>query len=147
MATRIGLLHQGRLAQVGTPADLYERPISRYVATFMGNENVFPAHQTAPGQIEIDGIGLLAAPVSVPAAPFWIAIRPERLRLAETHPNAIVLTAAYFGDSAHYTLRLDAGATIRLIQPLGAGFGTGLLAADARTAVSLPPEALTILAE
>src|SRR5207244_887733 len=36
MATRIGLLHQGRLVQVGTPTDVYERPASRYVAEFMG---------------------------------------------------------------------------------------------------------------
>ena len=35
MATRIGLLHQGRLEQVGTPAEVYERPASRYVAAFM----------------------------------------------------------------------------------------------------------------
>ena len=42
MATRIGLLHAGRLAQVGTPAEIYERPASRYVAAFMGAANILP---------------------------------------------------------------------------------------------------------
>ena len=44
---RIGLLHDGRLAQVGTPAELYERPASRYVAGFMGNDNVLPARRAS----------------------------------------------------------------------------------------------------
>ncbi len=43
MATRIGLLEKGRLAQVGTPMEIYERPVSRSVAAFMGAANILPA--------------------------------------------------------------------------------------------------------
>ena len=77
MATRIGLLHNGRLAQVGTPADLYERPATRYVAAFMGNDNILAATALGPGQIDIEGVGPLQTDNPVPTTPFWIAIRPE----------------------------------------------------------------------
>ena len=45
---RIGLLEKGRLAQVGTPTDIYERPASRSVAAFMGAANILPGpdHRT-----------------------------------------------------------------------------------------------------
>lgn len=150
MATRIGLLENGRLAQIGTPADLYERPATRYVAAFMGNDNVLAATRLAAETIQIDGIGPLIVTTPIPSAPFWVAIRPERLRLAQ--PGALntahgtIITAAYFGDSADYAIRLDAGAMLQLVQPLSAGFGTGLLAPGSPVTVSLPADALTILA-
>ena len=49
MATRIGLLEQGRLAQVGTPTEIYERPVTRSVAAFMGAANILPARVREPG--------------------------------------------------------------------------------------------------
>ena len=115
----------------------------------MGNDNVFPATSRAAHQIDIDGIGSLHTAAAPPIAPFWIAIRPERLRLTDgpapnTAPGTI-LTAAYFGDSADYAIRLAAGATLQLVQPLSAGFGTGLLAPGTHVTVALPPDALTIL--
>ncbi len=151
MATRIGLLHHGCLAQVGTPAELYERPASRYVAGFMGNDNVMPARALDSSHIEIDGIGPIETHVPAPTTAFWVAIRPERLRLTDTPgrnaASGTVLTAAYFGDSADYAIRLDAGATLQLVQPLSHGFGRGLLAPGTAITVSIPAEALTILAE
>jgi putrescine transport system ATP-binding protein len=149
MATRIGLLENGRLAQIGTPADLYERPTTRYVAAFMGNDNVFPATRLAADQVEIDGIGRLQTTAPSPVTPFWVAIRPERLRLInDPAPNTApgtILTAAYFGDSADYAIRLDAGATLQLVQPLGAGFGIGLLSPGTTVTVAMPSDALTVL--
>ena len=151
MATRIGLLHNGRLAQIGTPAELYERPASRYVAGFMGNDNVLAARALGSGQIEIEGIGPVHTSDPAPPTPFWVAIRPERLRLdPDATLNAAagtILTSAYFGDSADYAIRLAAGATLQLVQPLSAGFGPGLLAPGTPITVSFPPEALTILSE
>ena len=151
MATRIGLLHEGRLAQIGTPADLYERPATRYVAGFMGNDNVLPARVIGPGQIDIEGVGPTHTNSPTPTTPFWIAIRPERLRLMHPQlPDTIcgqIMTAGYFGDSADYAIRLDHGATLQLVQPLSAGVGAGLLTPGTQVSVALPPEALTILSE
>ena len=80
MATRIGLLHRGRLAQVGAPAELYERPASRYVAGFMGNDNVLPA-VVRDGRLELEGIGPAEASGAAPEGKLWVALRPERLRI------------------------------------------------------------------
>ena len=109
MATRIGLLHEGRLAQVGTPAELYERPASRYVAGFMGNDNVLPARCCAPGppaRLEIEGSARREArPGRAVRGAVWVALRPERLRIAagasagrEPAPAARWRTSAYLGD-------------------------------------------------
>ena len=57
MATRIGLLEGGRLAQVGTPTEIYERPVSRSVAAFMGAANILPARVRGPGVLDVAGSG------------------------------------------------------------------------------------------
>ena len=153
MATRIGLLHGGRLEQVGTPADLYERPATRYAAAFMGNDNVLPARRLSPGHLDIDGVGAAQTDCPVPPDPFWVAIRPERLRFAHgplpvtNAATGTILTAAYFGDSADYAIRLEAGATLQLAQPLSSGVGAGLLAPGAKVTLTFPPDALTLLPE
>ncbi len=127
VATRIGLLHDGRLAQVGTPADLYERPVSRYVAGFMGNDNVLPARILDPGPpatLELEGIGPAQAACPAAPGPLWVALRPERLRIAPgttRGPNracGTVADAAYFGDSADYRVALDSGTDLQVTEPL-----------------------------
>ncbi|MBC7801797.1 MAG: ABC transporter ATP-binding protein, partial [Gemmatimonadaceae bacterium] len=101
MATRIGLLHQGTLAQVGTPADIYERPASRYVAAFMGAANILPATVRPDGGIEIDGIGPAHAG-GVPGTTLHVALRPERLRIvpapADGAPGTVI-ESAYRGST------------------------------------------------
>ena len=85
MATRIGLLHQGRLAQVGPPAEIYERPASRYVAAFMGGANILAATVRDAGPdavLDVQGVGPVQASGPAPVSgALHIALRPERLRL------------------------------------------------------------------
>ena len=67
MADRIGVMHQGRMAQVGTPRALYETPASRFVATFIGSANVLDGRPAGTG-FEVPGIGTLrlGGPGSLP---------------------------------------------------------------------------------
>ncbi len=66
LGARVGVLHGGRLAQVGTPEELYECPQSRFVATFVGRASFLPARLVAAGD------GLAAAPVAAAATdPPW----------------------------------------------------------------------------
>ncbi len=159
MATRIGLLHQGRLAQVGTPADIYERPASRYVAEFMGAANILPATVRTAGAratLDLDGIGPTQAASTAPGpagSALHVALRPERLRIAlsaatgvNTAPGTVV-DSAYRGGTVDHHVRLDGGATLLVSQPLGDGVGAGLLAPGSAVAVSWPPEACVLLAE
>ncbi len=157
MATRIGLLHQGRLAQVGTPAALYERPASRYVAGFMGNDNVLPAvvrEAGPPSLLDIEGVGMAQADAAAPVgAVIWVALRPERLRIEAgqraglNHACGTVAEHAYFGDTADYTVRLPGGAALQVAQPLRHGIGGGLIPAGTAVTVSWAADACVLLRE
>ncbi len=157
MATRIGLLHQGRLAQVGTPAALYERPASRYVAGFMGNDNVLPAvvrEAGPPCVLDVEGVGAAQADAAMPVgAAVWVALRPERLRIEAAqrtgvnHACGTVAESAYFGDAADYTVALPGGRALQVAQPLGHGIGAGLIPPGTPVSVSWAADACVLLRE
>ena len=150
IATRIGLLHRGRLEQVGTPAEIYEHPASRYVAEFMGAANILPARVLAPGPdavLHVEGIGPIQA--SGPASPGTaaVALRPERLRLGPG-PNAApgtVERSAYKGNTVEHEVRLQGGPALLVSQPLQDGLGAPLPRGSEVT-VSWHPTACIMLA-
>lgn len=91
MSDRIVLLRQGRIEQTGTPQDLFDRPISRFAAAFMGVENI-PSGRVAGGGakgrpvlVEIGRRRLTAQPAPgvamAPGEPVFQAIRAEHVRL------------------------------------------------------------------
>ena len=83
MADRIGVLNQGRLVQIGTPADIYDRPATTFVATLVGSPriNLLDAHFEA-GAIVVDRSELrLSMPGAALPAKLLIGIRPEDVKL------------------------------------------------------------------
>lgn len=90
MSDRICLMRAGRIAQIGTPRELYDRPANRYVADFVGRANILAgkvAQAAAGGRARVvlggDVTVEVAAPVPVAAGQeVEVAIRPESLRLA-----------------------------------------------------------------
>ena len=158
MATRIGLLHAGRLAQVGTPADIYERPASRYVAAFMGAANILPARVVRAGAmavLDLDGIGPAHAASPAPCAvggALHVALRPERLRIAPGAAEGVntaagvVADSAYRGGTVDHQVRLPGGATLLVSRPLGDGISAGLLPPGSAVVVSWQPDACVLLA-
>jgi spermidine/putrescine ABC transporter ATP-binding subunit len=104
MADRIALLDHGKIAQLGRPRDLYERPESRFVADFVGQMNFFEGHRRGEG-FDVAGLGLLPAqdldalPEGAAAS---LAVRPERVVLsADSAPGALaasVVGSAYMGQ-------------------------------------------------
>lgn len=118
LSDRIALFDQGRIAQLGTGRELYDRPRSMFVSSFIGNSNFLPVRVTASsgGTASIccpDGFTLEGVPVAgsggtgEPA----LMVRPERIRL-DTNPGtagigAVVTDAAFLGESIFYTLRTD----------------------------------------
>ena len=114
MADRIALLQAGRIAQLGRPRELYERPDNRFVADFIGQTNFIEGVRRGAG-LEVPGLGTLPAanagdvPEGSAAA---LAIRPERIVLtAEPADRALAGTvdgAAYLGQDVILHLRLDA---------------------------------------
>src|SRR5690606_18933400 len=156
MADRIALLNAGRIAQLGTPRALYERPASRFVADFIGVMNFFEGRLTGAdagvAEIEIDGLGRLRGdaggsggsdgglPRSAPmvGAAATLAVRPERVRLSleppqESLPNGlsgVVLDITYLGQDLMVHVGLTGGRA-PLIARLGAG-------SDVAAPLSLP---------
>jgi putative spermidine/putrescine transport system ATP-binding protein len=105
MSDRIAVFNVGRVEQVGTPADVYERPATDFVAGFVGASNVLE--------------GSAAASLLGSAAP--VTIRPEKIRLAEpgTEPTDGEVAAPgeirdvrYLGSDTRYRVALDAGADL-----------------------------------
>ena len=156
IATRIGLLRAGRLAQVGTPADIYERPASRYVAGFMGMANILPATLRAAGPeavLDVEGIGGVQASGpfgGTPGQAMHLALRPERLRISAGAPTGLnsvagtVDSSAYRGGAVDHAVRLPGGAMLSVAQLLGDG-SAAAFAPGCAVMVSWAPDACVLL--
>lgn len=133
VASRIGVMDAGRLEQVATPRELYEAPVSRWIAEFVGDVNLFE------GQIESREAGRLAVSTRVagtimvaePRQPITktvvaVAIRPEKVKLSRRAPvsdegnahsinrlEGIVTGVSYLGGITTYKVKLDSGAMVR----------------------------------
>ena len=82
VADRIAVMDRGRLAQVAPPAEVYERPNSRWVADFVGEVTLIEGRLDAGGEIESALGRLRAAPGEArPGDKVWLALRPEKLRI------------------------------------------------------------------
>ncbi|MGH6891890.1 MAG: ABC transporter ATP-binding protein [Dongiaceae bacterium] len=109
LADRIALLDRGKIVQLATPRELYDRPVNRFAADFIGLMN-FVDGKVAQGGFEAPGLGRLPAPNGVADGPAALAVRPERVRLTDTaEGNAIggqVEGAAFLGQDviAHITV-------------------------------------------
>ena len=121
-ADRIAVMDGGRIAQCGTPQEIYDYPATRFVAKFIGRTNLFEGHLVVdlPGTAEIACEGGLririghgvTGPTGMPCA---AAVRPEKLivskretRLANDFAGQIE-ALVYFGDSTRVDIRLASG--------------------------------------
>jgi putrescine transport system ATP-binding protein len=132
LSSRIGLMNHGEIIQTGTPSEIYEYPISRFVAEFIGSINTFEGKliEDEPSYVRIQ-CDELEAPIyvdhgvsSAPGATVWAAIRPEKITISREKPDAadnwvaaVVHDMAYMGDMSIYLLRLDSGRIVRVTQP------------------------------
>ena len=109
MANRVAIFNDGKIVQAGTPADVYERPRSRFVADFVGSSNVLPPEFAAAhgGQRA------------------WTSLRPEKISLLA--PGA-VLPAGHHSASARVTAVQYQGAINRVVGDVN---GTRIVAAVA----------------
>ncbi len=117
MADRIALMERGRIAQLGTPREIYDRPANLFAADFIGAMNFFDGTLTQGG-FAVPGLGLLKLPASAThrtGATAKAAIRPEKLLLETAGTGtdngfaARVETLAFYGDEVEAALRLGEG--------------------------------------
>ncbi len=158
VADRIGVMSNGRLAQVGTPAEIYERPASRWVATFVGDTNLLEGRVTAvyPSFVMVEraGMRLRVAHAPVAPGPITVALRPEKIRMAHSVPDGAfengasgtVTDIGYLGILSLYKVRLDDGLVLRATA-VNAERTSGPIHLNDRVWLSWTPEAGVLLTE
>lgn len=103
MADSLAVFNEGRIAQIGTPEDIYARPRTRFVADFVGSSNVLPPDVTRA----------LGGPAH------WASLRPESLRLTFGGPVTGTVTALrYLGAGSRVSVQI-AGAELAAFVPAG----------------------------
>jgi putrescine transport system ATP-binding protein len=129
LADRIAVMDHGKIVQIGTPAEIYEQPNSRYVADFIGNINLLEARvvTNVGGNVQMDATGtgaMVNAAQEMAVATgdtVWFAIRPEKMSVSHDPPahtgvNAVegeVWDIGYLGDVSIYHVRLAGGVTVK----------------------------------
>ena len=107
MADRIAVLRDGRLEQLATPQELYARPATRFVASFIGTANMLDGVATASG-VDVERIGSLPAGHAIaPGSPAAAVIRPEQVEVTrgDTGIRGIVADTYFLGGAS--TLAID----------------------------------------
>ncbi len=145
MSDRIAVFNKGRVEQVGTPEELYERPATRFVADFLGETNFLPGRVVGSEGFHcvVDIAGnrceATSAKPAAPEASVVIAIRPERLRLHLAAQRSDGLTGTlteivYLGSARRSVVRLAGGQDCFALQHVN----------EAETANLVPGQAVTL---
>lgn len=128
MADRIAVMSHGKVAQVATPAEIYEAPNSRFVAGFIGDVNILDGNvaATPPGQVEISvdnafTLRTATGDTRTVGSRAGFAIRPEKLRVTRNPPADVTVNAAkgeiwdiaYLGDMTVFHVKLQGGQVVK----------------------------------
>ncbi|NMY42130.1 ABC transporter ATP-binding protein [Pseudomonas sp. WS 5013] len=146
MSDRIAVMSKGRILQVGTPNEIYERPLNRTVADFIGETNFLEADPFAGGARLADGqvLSLAGMPES---GRITLAIRPERISLTDSGNLAgEVEEVVYIGTDTLYLLKVAGQSGFRVRQQNRAGSGQPL-PRGAQVRLDVPAAAIRVLGE
>jgi len=144
VSDRIIVMERGKVAQIGTPRELYERPCSEFVAGFMGEAVLFDAVALADGTVRL---GPLTIRPGTPSAPgkVRLAIRPEAWQVLAPGIGALAATVAktaYLGSARETTFETELGPVF----VASADQGSALHAGDAAS-LELGPHGHSVLAD
>lgn len=129
VSSRMAVMDSGTIVQVGTPLGVYEYPVNRYVAEFIGAVNILEGRvveRRAEGLLihaPREGIDLLIehSQLLPDGTPVNVALRPEKLLVSEQPPadglnfvRGVVSEFAYLGDISIYHVRLPGGQEVRV---------------------------------
>ncbi|MDF0493993.1 ABC transporter ATP-binding protein [Bradyrhizobium yuanmingense] len=132
MASRIGVMKSGKLAQVASPRELYEAPRSRWIAEFVGDINLFDGEsKLRDGHRLVIGTPAGALVVAEPreavgTGKLAVAIRPEKIKLSRRGPvneagretaintlEGVIADICYLGGTTTYKVKLDTGGMLQ----------------------------------
>jgi iron(III) transport system ATP-binding protein len=135
VSDQVVLMCDGRVAQGGSPEDLYERPRTEFVAAFMGEAGIFDGVCAADRRVWLGPLEVTAARAAVPGpvpGPVRVAVRPEAWRLGPATGSGLpasVLRRTYVGKAIEYILATPVGPVL--------AFSRHLAVLDAGAPVSL----------
>jgi spermidine/putrescine transport system ATP-binding protein len=117
LADVIAVMNHGRIEQQGSPAELYERPRTPFVAGFLGVSNLLEGTAAGDGRVRLESGEEVAVPPELLAGRTGrvaVGVRPEKLRLGEAGSGENALTgrlreSAYVGVSTQYVVETPAG--------------------------------------
>lgn len=126
LADRIAVMNAGKIEQIGTPQDIYNRPANPFVASFIGEINLYPS--SSP----------LAQTLGAPAGGH-LAFRPEKVRPDPAGLPGKVVYSSYLGSKNQVTLQLDSGEEVKAWLPDYHAEGARLaIAVDERDLLRFP---------
>ena len=126
LSDRVVVMSEGKIAQIGTPREIYEEPCNLYVARFIGDINLLPAEidkRVDQNRLQVTLMGqkvILDSQLSgLPGTPLQILLRPEDLRLEEDIKEGMprfggtIIERRYRGATLDTTIQLDDGPTLQ----------------------------------
>lgn len=123
---------RGMIEQIGTPKQIYEFPVSSFVANFVGNTNIVEGvlHINDNGhEVEIEGLGSFGVYIAserywmIPGCRLLMSIRPEKIEISKAeregfanHLTGIVVNTIYYGRTTEYRVRLKNGTILMVFE-------------------------------
>ena len=153
LSDRIAVMSAGKILQIGSPNDIYERPQHQFVAQFIGDINFLPGHLKR-GQHNENLFVPNGMPVEIPcqdhgldSANVQLAFRPERSQLVDPmqphHLRGVIEAVLYVGTATLYQCRLNNEIKV-MLRENNEGLNRGRAVGD-RVAVNLPPHACLLM--
>jgi spermidine/putrescine transport system ATP-binding protein len=130
MSDRIAVMNRGRVEQIGTPEEVYERPATTFVAGFIGVSNLMPATVTGNGRVKLESGPEIEADTRSLAngERCYAVVRPEKLRVALAGDGAavsnglprvegVVESSLYLGTATQVVVSLGEGVRMTVLVP------------------------------
>lgn len=118
MSDLVVVMSEGRVAQVGSPEDLYHRPTSRFVAQFVGETNLIPGHNDGT-HLTLQGADRRFPSPAGPHGDVLLSIRPESLSLepgGDSSLDGTLIDVVFLGPSTRYMVRLAGGESVNVLE-------------------------------
>ena len=153
MSDRIAVMNAGRIVQCDTPQQLYERPNSTFVASFIGETTLLPLRRSGAGVAIGDGPMLAGTAPPMEAGPAWLAVRAERVLLPwecgeDTNRIPVVVQdTLYQGDSLLVLVATADGTTFSIRRPPGDDLAARMPRPGDRMEVGLAPQNTLVLTD
>jgi len=151
---RIAVMNHGRIEQIGTPEEVYERPSTQFVASFIGRTNCLSAVMHDASSVRWNGLALSVAPNGAVPPPGWavaISIRPQEIAIGAPSEggsterdnvlNACIIRHAYLGEARDYVVKVaGTDQTLRIVTSARQVFK-----ADENVRLRIPADACRLL--